>query len=237
MQQKHLLAASLFAASTTAHFHLLEPYWRGSSLEAPASQWIYPCANVNETTDIANRTVWPPTSGSTLINGSHPSALTAINLALGANATNFNISLVPLFNQTGAGTFCLSETGRANLDQGFKDAGYTGADDERINGLMASVQVIQLGHSGSALYNCADIIFNSTAKLLSDDQCKNGTGVSGVAIQNVGSAATAQANGSATGDAAKPTQTNGAGRVGAGAGAGGVGTMVLGVALAAVLLY
>lgn len=98
-------------------------------------------------------TVWPPTSGSTLINGSHPSALTAINLALGANATNFNISLVPLFNQTGAGTFCLSETGRANLDQGFKDAGYTGADDERINGLMASVQVIQLGHSGSALYN------------------------------------------------------------------------------------
>ena len=47
----------------------------------------------------------------------------------------------------------MKETGRANLEEGFKAAGYSGLDDERINGLMATVQVIQLGHSGSALYN------------------------------------------------------------------------------------
>jgi hypothetical protein len=58
-----------------------------------------------------------------------------------------------MFNQTGAGVFCMKETGRANLEEGFKAAGYSGLDDERINGLMATVQVIQLGHSGSALYN------------------------------------------------------------------------------------
>ena len=98
-------------------------------------------------------TLWPPSGGSTIINGSHTSALTAVNLALGSNATNFNITLLEMFNQTGAGVFCMKETGRANLEEGFKAAGYSGLDDERINGLMATVQVIQLGHSGSALYN------------------------------------------------------------------------------------
>lgn len=112
-----------------------------------------PGANVNETTDMANRTQWPLTGGSVSINGSHSSALTYINLGLGTNVTNFNISLVENLNQTGAGQFCLKDAGRANLEAGLKAAGYSGFDDQRLNGLPASVQVIQLGHSGSALYN------------------------------------------------------------------------------------
>jgi hypothetical protein len=36
---------------------------------------------------------------------------------------------------------------------------------------------------------CADVKFNASAQLLADDQCKNGTGVSGVAIANVQSGA------------------------------------------------
>ncbi|CBX96385.1 hypothetical protein IAQ61_001553 [Plenodomus lingam] len=179
-----LLAILTLALGVNAHFRLVQPIWRGSSFEEPASQWIYPCANVNETTSASNRTLWPTTGGSLMINGSHTHALTSVNLALGSNATNFNITLVEMFNQTGAGMFCLKETGRANLEEGFKAAGYSGMEDERIEGLMASVQVIQLGHSGSALYNCADIMFNSTAQLLADDQCQNSTGVGGVAIQN-----------------------------------------------------
>jgi hypothetical protein len=62
-----------------------------------------------------------------------------------------------MFNQTGAGEFCIKETGKTALEEGFKAAGYSGADDERINGLMATVQVIQLGHSGSALYNVSHV--------------------------------------------------------------------------------
>ena len=58
-----------------------------------------------------------------------------------------------MFNQTGAGVFCMKETGKANLEEAFKAAGFSGSGDERLNGQMASVQVIQLGHSGSALYN------------------------------------------------------------------------------------
>ncbi|KAG9187329.1 hypothetical protein G6011_05200 [Alternaria panax] len=207
MLAKSLFTVAALVAGANAHFRLLAPTWRGSSFEEPASQWIYPCANVNETTDMANRTIWPPSGGATIINGSHTSALTAVNLALGSNATNFNITLLEMFNQTGAGIFCMKETGRANLEEGFKAAGYSGLDDERINGLMATVQVIQLGHSGSALYNCADIMFNSTAELLSDDQCQNGTGVAGVAIEN---AATETSNGSSE---ASATPTGAAGRL------------------------
>jgi len=51
-----LLALVALTAGANAHFRLLEPIWRGSSFGAPASQYIYPCANVNETTDVANRT-------------------------------------------------------------------------------------------------------------------------------------------------------------------------------------
>jgi hypothetical protein len=91
--------------------------------------------------------------GSVKINGSHSSAITYVNLGLGTNVTNFNISLVENLNQTGAGVFCLKEAGRSHLEKGLKAAGYSGFNDSRLDGLEATVQVIQLGHSGSALYN------------------------------------------------------------------------------------
>lgn len=40
-----------------------------------------------------------------------------------------------------------------HLEEGLKAAGYSGVDDKRLDGLDASVQVIQLGERGSALYN------------------------------------------------------------------------------------
>lgn len=51
-------------------------------------------------------------------------------------------------------------------------------------------------------------MFNSTAELLSDDQCQNGTGVSGVEIEN---AATETADGNST--EASSTPTGAAGRL------------------------
>ncbi|KAF1912192.1 hypothetical protein BDU57DRAFT_82462 [Ampelomyces quisqualis] len=177
-----LLALALPAA---AHFRLNQPTWRGDSFTAPASQWQYPCANINATTDSENRTSWPLDGGSVVFNGSHPWAMTYINLALGSVGASFNITLVEGFNQTGPGIFCFKKVGAAHFDEGLKKAGYSGVGDQRLDGLDASVQVIQLGERGSALYNCADIKFNATAELLSDDQCKNATGVSGVAVANV----------------------------------------------------
>ncbi|KAG9199900.1 hypothetical protein G6514_007800 [Epicoccum nigrum] len=204
MLSSTLLTLTALAGSAAAHYKLLAPEWRGDSFEGTASQWIFPCANVNETTDMANRTQWPVTGGSVSINGSHDHALTYVNLGLGTNVTNFNITLVDNLNQTGKGEFCLKNAGQAALEAGLKAAGYSGFDDARLNGLPASVQVIQLGHSGSALYNCADIVFNSTAQLLGDDQCKNGTGVSAQEIGNLEESATNTSGG------ASPSSSSGA---------------------------
>lgn len=62
-----------------------------------------------------------------------------INLGLGENVTNFNISLTPNFlNVTGNGTFCLPSL---SLPEGIAE------------GTHASIQVVTGGKSGSALYN------------------------------------------------------------------------------------
>lgn len=55
-----------------------------------------------------------------------------------------------------ANVMVTQKAGGSHLDEGLKAAGYSGVNDERLNGLDASVQVIQLGERGSALYNvCA----------------------------------------------------------------------------------
>jgi hypothetical protein len=163
------LPLAALAGLATAHFRVLEPEWRGSSFGEGASQWIYPCtshppplpvpltplthfagANVSETTDPANRTLWPHTGGSVKINGSHEWAHTYVNLGLGTNVTNFNITLVEGFNQTGAGVFCLKEAGKDTLMEGIMASNIS---MEEMEGMHATVQIIQVGHSGSSLYN------------------------------------------------------------------------------------
>jgi hypothetical protein len=112
-----LVAITALAGSATAHFRLNQPTWRGDSFAAPASQWQYPCANINATTDAANRTQWPLNGGSVVFNGSHPWSMTYVNLALGSAGSSFNITLVPGFNQTGPGVFCfkVNISSRTNL--------------------------------------------------------------------------------------------------------------------------
>lgn len=193
-----------FLQLAAAHFTVEYPYWRGSSFVEGASQWIFPCANVSETT---NRTVWSTTGGSLRLHVGHHWALTYVNLGLGNNVTNFNISLVDHFNQTGNGTFCLKETGKAQLAAGLGLAGY---DAKSIEGINATLQVIQISTTGAALYNCADITFNATAALLADSECTNSTGVGGIGILNADqtgnatatSTASAGASASSTGAAA-----------------------------------
>ncbi len=73
--------------------------------------------------------------------GSHIWAYTFVNLAIGGdNTTNFNITLVDGFNQTGNGTFCFP---RIALP----------ADLQVSEGTNASIQVVQVNERGSALYN------------------------------------------------------------------------------------
>lgn len=100
-----------------------------------------PGAGVNQSLSNTNRTLWPLTGGSVVLHVSHPWAITYVNLGLGGdNTTVFNISLVPNFNQTGNGTFCLPAI---KLPK----------DVVVSNGTQASLQVIQIGETGSSLYN------------------------------------------------------------------------------------
>lgn len=55
---------------------------------------------------------------------------------------------------------------------------------------------------------CADIVFNSTAQLLADDQCKNGTGVS---AQHIGNLEQSAANGTNTSSGGSSTPSSAAG--------------------------
>ena len=96
---------------------------------------------MNQSLSNTNRTQWPLKGGSVLLDVHHPWAITYVNLGLGGdNTTVFNISLVPGFNQTGNGTFCLP-TVTLPTSLGI------------VNGTNASVQVIQISETGSSLYN------------------------------------------------------------------------------------
>lgn len=155
----------------SAHFLVEYPYWRGDSFAEDASQWIFPCtipmhfnvivttglctnenlgANVSETADVNNRTQWPATGGSLRLEVHHPWALTYVNLGIGTNVSSFNISLVNSFNQTGNGTFCLKETGKAALAAGLATAGLNASS---LEGQQASLQIIQIASTGASLYN------------------------------------------------------------------------------------
>jgi len=193
------LAILALSTVASAHFRLNVPYWRGDSFASNRSQWDYPCANVDQSNSSTNRTSWPLDGGSLLFAGSHPWAHTYVNLGLGNEVTGFNITLIEGFNQTGNGTFCWSKTGQDVL----KSLNLT-------EGQNASIQVIQISHSGAALYNCADITFSTTATLLDAGVCKNATGVGGVELENAGSSTSGNGTATKSGSAASSTASGAA---------------------------
>ncbi|RYP15370.1 hypothetical protein DL765_005761 [Monosporascus sp. GIB2] len=157
-----LLAGARLAS---AHFAITYPEWRADTLTeeegSPYDQWVYPCANVPA--DAGNRTDWPVGGGAVSLNLHHPWSYVYINLGLGNNVTNFNITLTPqLMNVTGEGDFCIPQL---PVPEGTVREGQN-----------ATIQVVTNGDSGSALYNCADITFRANMNS-NVDQCTNATGV------------------------------------------------------------
>ena len=99
---------------------------------------------------MGNVTDWPLDGGAVKLDLHHPWSYVFINLGLGENATNFNVSLTPQFlNATGKGQFCID---KLELPEEVED------------GTLGSIQVITLSESGTALYNCADIRFTKDAE-------------------------------------------------------------------------
>jgi hypothetical protein len=100
-------------------------------------------ANVNQTA-ATNRTLWPLTGGSLSLDLHHPWTYLFVNLGLGTVYPTFNITLTnQLLNETGNGTLCLPQV--------VLPSSFTPSD-----GQNASIQVVTVGASGSALYNVSD---------------------------------------------------------------------------------
>jgi hypothetical protein len=176
MALKSLLLGLAAVQAVTAHFAVVYPEWRADTLaeenEDKYSQWDYPCTSrlshliplfllthANKCISskgggvpykAGNITNWPLGGGALQLELHHPWTYLFVNLGLGANATNFNISLTPdLVNVTGKGTLCIDKLAVP--------------DDSIKEGTLASIQVVTSGESGSALYNCADIRFTKNA--------------------------------------------------------------------------
>ncbi|KAL7945210.1 hypothetical protein V8C42DRAFT_73121 [Trichoderma barbatum] len=161
---KSLLLGLAAVHTVTAHFGVVYPEWRADTLseenEDKYSQWNYPCGGVPY--KAGNITNWPIGGGSIEVDLHHPWTYLFVNLGLGANTTNFNVSLTPdLVNVTGKGTLCIEKL-PVPLD-------------DIADGTLASLQFVTSGASGSALYNCADIRFTKNATTLSS--CKTSDGM------------------------------------------------------------
>ncbi|KAH6608883.1 hypothetical protein Trco_002229 [Trichoderma cornu-damae] len=194
MALKTLLLALAASQAVHAHFGLVYPEWRADTLaeenEDKYSQWDYPCGGVPY--KAGNITNWPVGGGSLSLELHHPWTYVFVNLGLGANTTNFNVSLTPEFlNVTGKGTLCIDK-----LPVPLHDV---------ADGTLASIQVVTSGQAGNALYNCADIRFTRNATLLSN--CSNSEGMVVQAIKEqsgngTGSAqdGTSSGNSTSTGD-------------------------------------
>ncbi|KAK6834350.1 hypothetical protein PG987_009044 [Apiospora arundinis] len=177
-----LLSALQFSA---AHFSIEYPAWRADTLAENTTydQWRYPCAGAPP--GAAGRTEWPVQGGSVSLGLHHEWTYVFINLGLGTNASNFNVSLTPQFvNVTGKGTYCIPSLK---------------LPVEPRDGDNATIQVVTSGKTGSALYNCADITFRSSAQPLSGDKCQNSTGIT---AEYVGQAS-AQSAGSSSNSTSK----------------------------------
>ncbi|KAH6685456.1 hypothetical protein F5X68DRAFT_262691 [Plectosphaerella plurivora] len=161
MLSKSILALTAAVGLSSAHYTVVYPEWRGDSLDAETNytQWDRPCAGVAY--GAGNRTDWPLEGGSLKVALGHDFNYAFVNLGLEENGTvaNFNISLTPQpLNTTGHGTLCLRHLPVSlNL-----------TDDTN-----ASIQVVMVGPSGNAMYNCADIRLTSSAEVLSEDDCTN----------------------------------------------------------------
>ncbi|KAK0391897.1 hypothetical protein NLU13_1395 [Sarocladium strictum] len=161
------LLALVAAQAVSAHFGLDFPEWRGDTLSDDAnsdfSQWLYPCAGVPY--DNGNITEW---NGKTVtLELHHKWSYVWLNVGLGENTTDFNITLTPQFwNVTGSGTVCVDDLPWP---------------ENIANGTLGTLQVVT-SDKGSALYNCADFRYNPDAK--GPSNCTLPDGVQVIKIQS-----------------------------------------------------
>jgi hypothetical protein len=186
------IALGALTSIASAHFNLNFPVARGFDEEKLVT---FPCGSFN--TPSTERTPWPLNGGQIALKMGHVQANVEVFIGFGDDVgTAFNTVLRGVFQETGLGDFCMT---------GFSaPAGFNVTD-----GTKATLQVVTNGDPEGGLYNCADIVFSSSAALAADGVCTNGTGVaaSGATISTFPNG-TAPAGGATTTDGGAATPTS-----------------------------
>ncbi|EEP81153.1 hypothetical protein UREG_05995 [Uncinocarpus reesii 1704] len=178
---RRILALSSLFSLSAAHFVLVEPTPRGFSEDELSN---FPCGGQSVSDSRTKVSLNDPKISIALEMG-HDQTAVQVLLGLGNDpGSNFNITLVPTFRQTGLGDFCLPEVSLQEQLMGV------GLED----GMNATLQVVTNGDPTGGLYNCADITFSSTTEFAVSGKCKNGTGINAEAFS--GDAAQRNANAS-----------------------------------------
>ncbi|KAJ6534481.1 hypothetical protein DFH09DRAFT_890514, partial [Mycena vulgaris] len=155
---KSLLFASLIALAN-AHFQLQFPPPRGVFVEDDEPTFCDGYDNA-----VSNRTVFPLTGGFFSLNSEHTSWTAGVTISTKADPATFDdfSTIVPFFQLTGEGVFCLQ------LDLSATNA--TGLTD----GQNVTLEIVFDGGDGQ-LYQCADLTLSSSTKISLDISCKNTT--------------------------------------------------------------
>ncbi|KAK9455010.1 hypothetical protein V1511DRAFT_516775 [Dipodascopsis uninucleata] len=166
MQTNKLLLLLLIGASSVlGHFNLNYPTSRGSNHD---TQTEAPCGGIN--TVSKNLTLFNPDGSPIATTSSHSESGVAVYFCpkesgCDSNA-DFNVTLVPIFLETGAGAFCLPSVQ-------FPNSIYPAHGNST---LVGTIQVRYESDDGE-LYNCADVEV-SRAGIQSSSMCTNATGIS-----------------------------------------------------------
>ncbi|KAI9749733.1 MAG: hypothetical protein M4579_006761 [Chaenotheca gracillima] len=155
---KLLVSFLSLLAVASAHFKLDYPAARGFDEDKLPT---FPCGGQNAVS--SNRTAWPLKGGAVQLEMEHDRVMVQILLGLGNDVgDSFNITLLPIIEQEGEGSFCLKDIALPD--------GTTVTD-----GQNATIQVVTNGDPTGGLYNCADITFSADAPAA--PSCQNGTGM------------------------------------------------------------
>lgn len=128
----------LLTPLASAHFKLVYPAARGFDEDILGT---FPCGGQN--TVSSNRTLWPLSNAPIQLDMGHTSAKVQVLLALGNDPeSNFNITLVPTFQEQGPQDFCIGGAA-IHLPEGLNIT----------DGTNATLQVITNGDPNGGLYN------------------------------------------------------------------------------------
>ncbi|KAK5143845.1 hypothetical protein LTR04_001756 [Oleoguttula sp. CCFEE 6159] len=194
MFTKLALPLSLFALLplASAHFNLVYPAARGFNEDTIGT---FPCGGQN--TVSSNRTQWPLTGAPIQLNMGHTQSMVQVLLALGNDpGTNFNIVLVPTFQEQGPQNFCM---GDVVLPSGLNVTA----------GMNATIQVVTNGDPSGGLYNNSTGVTAAALTAAAVNANGSDSSVSASATSASGSAA-ASGSASATGSAAAATSSRAA---------------------------